>query len=294
MTIHNVSNINQEYEITGYLSKNGFFSKHLIQESLQDFLFKEFTLDELGLPSAVELLASTLAIKDKVGLQGWLSNGLESPIYKGFSLTYNPDFHDKTVSIYHQTWGSKFLKQSFGRQHGIADIPSIRNTYYDSYAFRKLSNIVEEHLGNLFSHFYCPLLRSRAAFFTLTEVRDLNSGWHVDEPPTHMFRINIPLQTSEEHILEIKGNDEYGNALEMTKHLEVGKAYIWNTRIPHRVNITKPCINTLERIHLVLGFGTWVDYDSANDAFSKSHLYGLPLKTIIEEKMFLKKKQLSR
>jgi len=290
MTLYNISNINQEQDIIGYLTKNDFFSKHLEKESLQDFLFKEFTLDELGLPTANELLAATLAIKDKVGLQGWINNGVESTNYKGFSLTYNPDFHISDASIYHQTWGSALLKQSFGRQRGVAKVSSIRNTYYDTYAFRKIPVIVEEYLGNLFSHFYCPLLRSRVAFSTLIQVPDLYSGWHVDEPPTHMFRINIPLQTSEEHVLEINGKDEYSNKLIMTKHLEVGKAYIWNTRIPHRVTIKKPCSNAIERIHLVLGFGTWVSYDEDNDTFSNSDLYGLPLKTIVEEKMFLKRK----
>jgi hypothetical protein len=280
--------INQAQDIIGYLTNHGFFSNQLIHDSLQDFLFKEFTLDELGLPSVDKLLAATLAIKDKVGLQGWITNGIESPTYKGFSLTYNPDFHDETASVYHQTWGSKFLKQNFGRQNGVADVESIRNTYYDTYAFRKTPEIVEEHLGNLFSHFCCPLLRSRAAFSTLKYIPKLLDGWHVDEPPTHLFRINIPLQTSEEYVLEIKGNDEYGNTLVMTKHLEVGKAYIWNTRIPHRVTTTKNCSNTTERIHLVLGFGTWIEYNLENDTFSKSRLYGLPLKTIVEEKMFLK------
>lgn len=284
--IYTVDSINQEQDIVGYLNKNGVFSKNLEQESLKDFLFNEFTLEELGLPPADTLLAATLAIKDKVGLQGWVNNGVESPTYKGFSLTYNPNFHDTAASIYHQTWGSKFLKQSFGRQHGVASVSSIRNTYYDTYAFRRTPDIVEEHLGSLFSHFSCPLLRSRVAFFTPTEVPGLRNLWHVDEPPTHMFRINIPLQTSEEHVLEISGSDEYGNALVMTKHLEVGKAYMWNTRIPHRVTITKPC-NT-ERIHLVLGFGTWVDYDPINDTFAKSNLHGVALKTIINNRLFLK------
>jgi hypothetical protein len=180
------------------------------------------------------------------------------------------------------------LTQSFGRVQGLGNHSSIKNTYYDTYAFRKRLDIVENHLGNLFDYFSCPLLRSRAAFLKFPNFLNKKEGWHVDEPSTHMFRINIPLQTSEEHILEINGNDGYGNSLVLTKHLEVGKAYIWNTRIPHRVTTTK--FSKLERIHLVLGFGTWVDYDADNDTFSKSHLHGLPLKTIFEEKMFLKKK----
>lgn len=288
MTLYNVSNIDNTHDIIGYLHEHGVFSKKLEQESLQDFLFKEFTLSELGLPTANQLLADTLAIKDIVSLQGWRNNGLESTTYKGFSLTYNPDFHDSNSSIYHQTWGAPQLKQNFGRIEGLGNFSSIRNTYYDTYAFRKSPEIVHSYLGSLFSRFSCPLLRSRAAFLKLNYVVNKKEGWHVDEPPTHMFRINIPLQTSEEHVLEINGSDEYGNSLVMSKHLEVGKVYMWNTRIPHRVTVTKPCIT--ERIHLVLGFGTWVSYDPVNDTFSKSKLHGIPLKTIVDQRLFLTKK----
>lgn len=283
--LYKVSDINPDQEITGYLCSKNVFTEDLIRFSLQDFSFNEFTLAELGLPSANELLASTLAIKDQIGLRGWWSNGKQSPAYKGFSLTYNPEFYKPEESIYHQTWGSPLLTQNFGRVNGLGNHSAIRNTYYDTYAFRKVPDIVNTHLGGLFSNFYCPLLRSRAAFFKLFRV-DKNEGWHVDEFPYQMFRINIPLQTHEDHILEINGTDEYGNSLVLTKHLEVGKVYIWNTRIPHRVTVKKPCIH--ERIHLVLGFGTWVTYDPIADTFAKSKLHGLPLKTIINQRLFLK------
>jgi len=285
---YNVSDISKDQDIIGYLTNQGVFSTQLINESLQDFSFNEIPLSELGLPSAEELLHATLAIRDKVGLQGWVNNGVESKTYKGFSLTYNPDFHDSTVSVNHQSWGSVRLMQNFGRENGIADYDSIRNTYYDTFAFRKRTDVVEDHLGNLFSRFQCPILRSRAAFSKLYIIPKQTNGWHVDEPPAHMFRINIPLQTSEEHILEINGDDKYGNSLCLTKHLEVGKAYIWNTRIPHRVTINRPSLNPVDRIHLVLGLGTWVNYDPISDSFSKSALHGLPLKTIIDNRMFLK------
>jgi hypothetical protein len=286
--IYNVCDVSNTEDIIGYLDRNGVFSEELLTSSLHNFLFFEFSLADLNLPSADELLAKTLAIKDQVGLQGWISNGKPSSIYRGFSLTYNPNFYDSSRSIYHQTWGSPLLKQNFGRIQGLGDHRLIRNTYYDTYAFRKRLEIVENHLGNLFSHFSCPLLRSRAAFLKSSNSVDKKEGWHVDEPSTHMLRINIPLQTSEEYILEINGNDGYGNSLVLTKHLKVGKIYIWNTRIPHRVTTTK--FSTVERIHLVLGLGTWIDYDPINDAFTKSKLYGIPLKTIVEQHLFLKSK----
>ena len=51
--IYCIDKINQEQDIIGYLTNNEIFSNQLVQESLKDFLFKEFTLDELGLPPAL-------------------------------------------------------------------------------------------------------------------------------------------------------------------------------------------------------------------------------------------------
>jgi hypothetical protein len=286
---YKVSTIPKTQDIVGFLTSQDIFPDNLIKNSLNDFSFYEFSMDELGLPSPQELLNSVLNIKNTVGIKGWMSNGVESQSYRGFSLTYNPDFHDSESSIYHQTWGSSNLLQSYGREKGLGNFSSIRNTYYDTYAFRNQAPVIEAELGYLFNHFSCPLLRSRVAFLRLHRYLNANDGWHVDEPPYHMFRINIPLQTTQEHILEINGKDGHGNYMQATKHLEVGKAYIWNTRIPHRVNVKSSHSDHMDRIHLVLGFGTWIDYNKDKDEFSKSNLYGLSLKTIVEEKLFLKK-----
>jgi hypothetical protein len=104
MTTYSVSNINQDQDIIEYLTKRGVFSNP--EYALHNFLFNEFTLNELGLPPADEMLSAVMAIKDKVGLRGWVTNGEESTTYRGFSLTYNPDFNDTTTSVHHQTWGS--------------------------------------------------------------------------------------------------------------------------------------------------------------------------------------------
>jgi hypothetical protein len=113
--IYNVCEVTDTQDIVGYLTSKGVFSEELVSASLHDFLFFEFTLADLGLPPADELLAKTIAIKDQIGVQGWVSNGKSSPTYRGFSLTYNPNFYDSSTSIYHQTWGSPLLKQNFGR-----------------------------------------------------------------------------------------------------------------------------------------------------------------------------------
>lgn len=282
--IYRSKDIYRDQDLLSYIYDNGGFECNGANP-LEGFSFMEFTLEELGLPQADELLTGVLEIKNKVGLQGWVTAKGESKNYKGFSLTYNPDFSIADNSIYHQTWGSKKLNQSWGRKLG--EDQNLKNTYYDSYAFRKQPPLIQEHLGSLLNKFRMPLVRSRVAFLNMQYASPSNTTWHVDEVPYQLFRINIPLQTEPEYILDINGADELGNKLTLRKHLEVGKVYIWNTRIPHKVDVSSVCTKPTDRIHLVLGFSPWFDYDPDQDGYVKSNLHGMKMIDIINQKLFL-------
>jgi hypothetical protein len=270
------------------LSKKAF-GEHP-EASLKDFTFYEFNLKDLGLPSAEELLNQVLEIKEKVSIKGWASKGIESKNYQGFSLSYNPNFYDSSASIYHQTWGSKQLTQTYSRKIDIGTHTQTKDTYYDTYAFRKIPPIVNQHLGYFLEKFNFSLLRSRVAFFEMKGLEPrLDAPWHIDEFPYQLLRINIPLLTSEEYVLDINGQDDFGNHLKIeNKHLEVGKLYIWNTRIPHRITIKSKCISALPRIHMVLGFSPWLKYVDNDESFLYNQCHNLPLKEIVENKLFLK------
>jgi hypothetical protein len=257
--------------------------------ALNDLTFYEFTLEELGLPSAETLLERILHIEKQVGLQNWVNQTKLNRYYKGFSLTYNPNYRDSIESIYHQTMGSTQLTQNYSRnnQSGI----TIKDTYYDTYAFRKIPPIVKENLAEFIDKFYFPFFRSRVAYFSpIVPNNGKGEDWHIDESPCELLRINIPLQTSKEHLLDIDGSDDNGNTFYLkAKHLEIGKAYIWNTRIPHRVYIDKIVSSFNPRIHMVLGLAPWIKYDHTDDSFTESEYYGMSIKEIVENKLFLKK-----
>lgn len=260
-----------------------------IDQHLKDFTFFEYDLKDLGLPCAEELLEKNLCIANEVGCIGWRSNAKESDHYKGFSLTYNPDFIHGDESIYHQTFGSSKLTQSYSRIINEGNHTQTKNTYYDTYAFRQLPPAVKKHLGSFFDLFSLSLLRSRTAFFETNESDQQINTWHKDEFPYQLLRINIPLQTSEEHVIDIAGKDEFGNSLSLyNKHLEIGKLYIWNTRISHRIRTTVKKKNMLPRIHMVLGFSPYFSYNEENDSFTKNHLHGMPIKEIVEKRLFLR------
>ena len=246
----------------------------------KDFVWQEYTLEELNLPSAEKLLEGVKNIERQVGLVGWREKNFESETYKGFGLTYNPDFFDGT-NKYHQVFGSPLLHQSYSRGDGtdIGDHKQIVDTYYDSFSFRKIDNLINEELGLLFDRFKFPILRSRVAYIFGHGKEPTNKGWHLDEPTNEVLRLNIPLQTSEEYAIEVENK---------TYVLEIGKVYLWNTRLPHRPTILKKVESLQPRINIVLGVSPWLDYDKENDSFSKNEYFGKPVNEIVKEKLFVK------
>ena len=288
--IFKISDIPDSEILLGIRDRGGFNTN--LNESLSGLSFHNFELKELNLPDSKSLLQSVLLIEKEIGLQGWSMNGQESQVYKGFSLTYNPEYTNLESSIFHQTWGSTGLKQSFSRKIGIGNHnkETTKNSYYDSYAFRKIHPIIKTNLGYLLDQFRFPLVRSRVAYYYGNQTNPNNFGtWHVDEFPFDVLRINIPIQTSEEHVIDIKGKDEFGNEyFQDNYHLKTDNLYIWNTRIPHRIRINKNSITDKPRISLVLGFSPWFDYNEDDDSFVKNEFWGVPIVELVKNKSFIR------
>ena len=300
--LYNTSNFDNTFYVADYkdttknISQNlydlNFFIKDNAKHILEDFTFYEFTLEELGLPSADVILKGVKNVEEKVGLEGWKINGGENKgIYEGFSLTYNKDYFDNTVSPYHQTWGHKLQDQIFSGRVSLGKFKNQKNNYYDTFGFRNMHDIIYDNFKELIDRLNMPMLRSRVAYlWHHNDIYDnFLANWHVDEPSFEMLRINIPLQTKPEFQIRIKGSDWHGNTYEMEKHLEIGKAYIWNTNIPHAYGSIHGAPEDFERIHLVLGLSTYFDYDKNKDCFIKNSNYGMRMKDIVSQKLFVKK-----
>ena len=248
-------------------------------ETQSDFGWTEFTLKELGLPSADEILEGVKKIEQEVELQGWRTKHGSHPRYKGFGLTYNPTFFDKNENIYHQVWGSSLLEQTYGLERGAGDHTQLKDTYHDTFGFRKIDDKIQKHLGFFLDKFNFHISRSRVAYlFGHGEQPKPDVGWHVDEPVNQLLRVNIPLQTSDEYAMQWDNK---------TYHLELGKAYLWNTRKPHRPAIIKEVKTKEPRINVVLGLTPWLDYDKENDIYSKNKYFGTSIKQIVENKLFV-------
>lgn len=231
------------------------YDKHLEQQ------FYEFDLADFGLPSAEELLVATKAIEAELGLQGFRANGRTNESYKGFSLTYNPNLGVDPFA----TMGDFRLGQN--------GITQLDNSFYDTYRFSAVHPVVAKHYKPLLDRLNCQLTRSRTAYIYPNGKSAFEINYHRDEYPHQNLRINIPLQTTREYVLEINGNDENNNSLSLIKNLSVGKFYIWNTRLPHRVYAQEKPKSEDPRIHIVLGIMPWINVDG--ETFTKHHFFGI-------------------
>jgi hypothetical protein len=235
-----------------------------------DKQFFEFNLEDFGLPSALQLLNMTLATERELGrLQGWRSNNKESEIYKGFSMTYNSAIGDDAF----QTFGDPRLTQNFSRAEGTGGITELKNSYHDTYRFSKVHPVIAKHYEPLLDCLNVQLTRSRVSYIFPENDGIHNFNYHRDEFTFQNLRVNIPLLTDPAYVLEINGSDEYGNSLVYEQHLEVGKFYVWNTRIPHRVYAKSKPLTSTPRIHIVLGLMPWINVDG--DTFTKNQFFGM-------------------
>ena len=216
------------------------------------------------------LLASVLDIVRTRGFSGWRHKDGESERYGGFSLTYNPD-HQDGLDPHVSTIGTpkNAPNEFFWNTTGAHQTP--KHSYFDTYGFRARTPASREGaLGDFLDTFRRSMVRSRVGIIVGKNIdptdqtyRD-NAGWHRDELVFENVRVNIPLQTDENFVFQMENEKPY--------HLDVGKAYTWDTNRPHRVFAIGPSSTT--RIHLVLGFSPWFDYDAATDMWVQNEFFG--------------------
>ena len=247
------------------------------EEKLEDN-FLEFTLEELGMPSAKWLYEQTIKIKDEIGgIKGWQRIERETQTYKGFSICMNPNGDDHLRSPY-ASLGHPELNWAYSRNNNPnPPWEDDRDTYYDTYGFSTVHPIVKKHYNKFLDCIDLLPTRSRVMWSYPGFVQ----SWHLDEVLWCAIRFNIPLVTEPSYVLEIDGEDDYGNSLTLTKHLEVGKIYMWNTRIRHRVKDTGGA--TKPRLHIVAAFIPW--FEKSGDDWKPNKWFGMQPLYMIKSKM---------
>jgi hypothetical protein len=214
-----------------------------------------------------ELIRSVDEMQNRYGFKGWQSQAGDSKSYGGLSLVYNPDYVED-VDLNQQTLGTSVNRIDEFFWSRIERFKSIKNTYFDSYAFRHDAPCVEETSINSFiKSFKRHRVRSRLATINskyVSKQMQSSYGWHKDELVFENLRINIPIKTDDTFMFQIVNKEPV--------HLSVGNMYSWDTNIAHRVFPTSE--DDRARTHLVLGFSPWFDYDAEEDCFFSNEFYG--------------------
>jgi hypothetical protein len=201
--------------------------------------------------------------------------------YGGIGLTYNPNHVDGTeIDIHQQVQGNHkpgargldgknpftVLSDSEKRTHAK------KNTHYDTYSMCYRTPASRHgHLGNFLNTFKRTMVRSAVRIIYADQIGQVGDDqlagvrWHRDEPFFENLRINIPLLTSPLFVLEQEGHEPY--------HLEAGYAYTWDTNTLHRAYATARSDVPMQRIHLMLGFSCWWDFDEATGTWSQNEFF---------------------
>lgn len=225
--------------------------------------------DIIELPHSLNLekiSRDTISTLNQFGFQGWQTSIGESRAYGGLSLVYNPDLVE-TVDPNQNTLGTKSNSPDKFYYGSTEKFRSTRNTYFDSYGFRKLSPCVAEtDLNEFLKDFNLSPTRSRIGVIDARYHDYVGEDflWHKDETVFENLRINIPIHTDSSFLFQLESKDPI--------HLQIGKIYTWDTHRPHRVYSTSK--SSTKRVHLVLGFSPWIDYDEREDAFLVNDFFG--------------------
>ena len=264
-----VSEVPSDQTIFSHIRKHSKYEKacNAVRCRLANTEKIELALADVDLAS---LRQSILDIIDERGFVGWQHKDGQSRTYGGFSLTYNPDHQDGMDPHVSSIGTPKNLRTEFF-WNATERHERLKHSYFDTYGFRRRTPASQHgYLGEFLNGFTRPLVRSRVGIIPGENVDasnplyQKNEGWHRDEPVFENLRINIPLQTDEQYVFQMQGDSPY--------HLEVGKAYSWDTNRPHRVFARGP--TRTMRIHLVLGFSPWFDYCETSDSWSPNEFFG--------------------
>lgn len=213
-----------------------------------------------------KMLSCTDEILEKYGDHRWATGSKDAmDLYTGFSLVYNPN-HQEGLDPNASTLGTK--KNSTGEEmywSGTHNHEFLKDSYYDTYGFN-LPSPASQHgyLGEFLTRCRASRVRSRVGIIHGDKPVPATFGWHKDEEIWQNLRINIPVTTTESMKFQFEDKAPV--------HLDVGWAYSFDSNIPHRVFSTE--VSDCCRIHLVLGFSPWFNYDAGEDAWYPNEFYG--------------------
>lgn len=228
------------------------------------------------------LLADTYAAMEKYGQWNYrLGKTSQHQLkvdtgYGGIGLTYNPTHNDLAeYDIHQQVQGNpnpaKGMSNPFSTLDGKSKEYAKRNSHYDTYSLSYRTPAAKYgYLGKFLDTCKRTLVRSAVRIIYADQEGPVGDGkyagvtWHRDESMFENLRVNIPLITDPIFLLEQEGYPP--------THLEAGYAYSWDTHVLHRAYATEKVPK--HRIHLMLGFSCWWDFNEETGDWSQNEFFG--------------------
>jgi hypothetical protein len=266
--------------------------RHLLAEAMADCKSPIAPGDVVRVPLPIDraILAEAVSlIEAKYWLRGFVNaEGQEDAAYQNVSLTFNPAIPGDP---HHSTLGTASLSKRdffYGNARTASAVGSMRDSYYDTYGFRKLTPAAGVELSMLTCRLKRSLVRSRLSIIRAGRPGPSNFmwGWHKDEPVFENLRINIHVTDSQSHQIQIMREDRMPASREdqaLAQHcFMAGFCYSWDTHMPHRACTVLPAEN--DRAAIVLGVSPWFDLDEENDEWVPNEFFGKkhPLQMLID------------
>jgi hypothetical protein len=216
-----------------------------------------------------KLVADTKKALDEIGFRAWASSdlGKMNNKYGGLSFVYNPE-HQDNIDKDGGTLGTPQNKITQFYDYNTVNVKNTKNSYLDTYGFTEKTRLYNYGYVKEFLDSRCKrtMIRSRLGVITAGKQNPVfdTLSWHRDEDIFLNLRINIPITTESNYLFQMIGEKPY--------HLELGKAYSWDTGMGHRVYHQGE--TTVDRINFVLGFSPWFDFDKENRCWIQNEFWG--------------------
>lgn len=215
-------------------------------------------------------IADELAVFfSRYALGPWRSFDPSSCSVMGASLYYNPNMPEEEWSF--GSFGHPRYRefQDYYRAPEQDFENMLKGSYHDGYAFRVRHwgvDAVCPTLAALLDRFTVPVVRVTARHInTLGRDATITGGFHRDEPPEEMLRINLAIVNDGDHALQYR---ERGIAIKSPS----GSHAVVCADHDHRVLIPRPTVRS--RLHVVIGLIPWFDYDKESDSWSPNEHHG--------------------
>lgn len=197
--------------------------------------------------------------------------------YGGLGLTYNPNHIDgNTANMHEQVQGNhkpgtKGVLNPYSN-HSVGSMPlNKKNSHFDTLGLVYRTPASQyKSLGTFLNSFKRTMVRTAIRIIysehegPVGDDKYAGVTWHKDEAMTCNLRINIPIITHPDYVLEQADIEP--------RHLEAGYGYSWDTNTSHRayaLTRTAP-----PRIHLMLGFSCWWDFDEGSGSWTSNEFAG--------------------